>query len=40
MPATSEGHEWPDRAGRTAAANLVAVATALQGHPLPVPEGS
>lgn len=36
--ATSQGHEWSDRTGRTAAANLVAVARALQDHPLPIPE--
>ncbi len=32
------GHEWSDRTGRTAAANLAATARALAAHPLPVPE--
>jgi len=30
-------HEWSRTTGQTAAANLVAVAEALQAHPLPVP---
>ncbi|MGH7458657.1 MAG: flavodoxin family protein [Longimicrobiaceae bacterium] len=35
---TDYKHEWSQRTGRTAAANLVAVARALREHPLPVPE--
>jgi multimeric flavodoxin WrbA len=31
-------HEWSRATGRTAAANLVTVAEALQAHPLPAPE--
>ena len=31
-------HEWSRSTGRTAAANMRAVAQALQAHPLPVPE--
>jgi multimeric flavodoxin WrbA len=34
---TDEGHEWSARTARTAAANLIAVARALAGHPLPRP---
>lgn len=34
---TDEGHEWSISTGRTMAANLVAVATALQKHPMPPP---
>ena len=34
---TDEGHEWSHTTGRTAAANLVAVARALRGAPLPPP---
>ena len=33
----TKGHEWSHTTGRTAAANLLAVAHALRGHPLPVP---
>ena len=32
---TDEGHEWSDSTGRTMANNLVAVARALQTHPMP-----
>jgi multimeric flavodoxin WrbA len=32
------GHEWAHTTGRNAAANLIAVATALQAHGMPVPE--
>jgi multimeric flavodoxin WrbA len=32
------GHEWAHTTGRNAAANLIAVATALQEHGMPVPE--
>jgi multimeric flavodoxin WrbA len=32
------GHDWSDQQGRTAAANLFAVAEALRHHPLPVPD--
>ena len=35
---TDHGHEWSETTGRTAAANLVAVARALQQQPLGVPE--
>ncbi|WP_245634605.1 flavodoxin family protein [Janibacter limosus] len=34
---TDHGHEWSARTGRTMAANLVAVATALREHPVPAP---
>ena len=34
---TDEGHEWSHTTGRTAAANLVAVAKALRANPLPPP---
>ena len=34
----SEGHEWSHRTGRTAAANLLAVAQALQANRMPAPE--
>ena len=34
----SHKHEWSRSTGRTAAANMRAVAQALQAHPLPVPE--
>jgi len=34
---TDEGHDWAQKTGRTMAANLVAVATALTEHPLPAP---
>nr|WP_217915508.1 NAD(P)H-dependent oxidoreductase [Miltoncostaea marina] len=34
---TDEGHEWSHTTGRTAAANLVAVARALRAAPLPPP---
>ncbi len=34
---TDEGHEWSHRTGRTAAANLVAVATALRTAPMGPP---
>jgi multimeric flavodoxin WrbA len=34
---TDEGHEWSRTTGQTAAQNLVAVARALQSHPMPVP---
>ena len=34
---TDEGHGWSAETGRTAAANLVAVAEALQAHPIPAP---
>jgi multimeric flavodoxin WrbA len=34
---TDEGHEWSKTTGQTAAQNLVAVARALQSHPMPVP---
>lgn len=32
---TDHKHEWSEKTGRTMAANLVAVATALRAHPLP-----
>jgi multimeric flavodoxin WrbA len=32
---TDHRHEWSESTGRTMAANLVAAATALRGHPLP-----
>ncbi|MDN5746700.1 MAG: NAD(P)H-dependent oxidoreductase [Nocardioidaceae bacterium] len=34
---TDDGHDWARSTGRTMAANLVAVATALRAHPLPSP---
>lgn len=34
-----EGHEWSHSTGRAAAANLVAVATALAERPIPAPPG-
>ncbi len=34
---TDHGHEWARSTGRTMAANLVAVATALRQHPMPPP---
>jgi hypothetical protein len=34
---TREGHDWSRRTGRTMAANLVAVATALAERPVPAP---
>lgn len=34
---TDEGHDWSAKTGRAMAANLVAVATALQQHPLQAP---
>lgn len=34
---TDHGHEWSRSTGRTMAANLVAVATALRHHPIPAP---
>jgi multimeric flavodoxin WrbA len=34
---TEEGHEWSHTTGRAAAANLVAVARALEAKPIPVP---
>jgi multimeric flavodoxin WrbA len=34
---TDEGHEWSASTGRVMAANLVAVARALQQHPMPAP---
>lgn len=34
---TDHGHEWARSTGRTMAANLVAVATALRRHPMPPP---
>jgi multimeric flavodoxin WrbA len=34
---TDEGHDWAATTARTAAANLVTVATALAAHPLPKP---
>lgn len=34
---TDEGHDWSHRAGRTAAANLAAVASALRAHPMAPP---
>jgi multimeric flavodoxin WrbA len=33
----TEGHEWSHGTGRTAAANLLAVAKALQANPMPAP---
>jgi multimeric flavodoxin WrbA len=34
---TDEGHDWPISTAGVMAANLVAVATALQQHPMPPP---
>lgn len=34
---TEEGHEWSHSTGRAAAANLLAVARALEGKPIPAP---
>jgi hypothetical protein len=34
---TDDGHDWAAKTARTAAANLVTVATALAQHPLPKP---
>jgi multimeric flavodoxin WrbA len=34
---TEEGHEWSHSTGRTAAANLLAVAAALRSKPIPAP---
>jgi multimeric flavodoxin WrbA len=34
---TEEGHEWSKSTGEAMAANLVAVATALQANPIPAP---
>lgn len=34
---TDHGHEWSRSTGRTMAANVVAVATALRAHPVPAP---
>jgi len=34
---TDEGHDWAHKTGRTMAANLVAVATALSKHPMQAP---
>lgn len=34
---TDEGHEWSHKTGRAMASNLVAVARALQAHPMPAP---
>jgi multimeric flavodoxin WrbA len=34
---TDEGHDWSQKTGRTMAANLVAVATALTKHPMQAP---
>jgi hypothetical protein len=34
---TDHEHEWSERTGRTAAANLVAVARALADGPMPAP---
>lgn len=36
-PDTDEGHEWSISTAKVMAANLVAVATALQKHPMPPP---
>jgi multimeric flavodoxin WrbA len=36
-PETDHGHEWSARTGRTAAANLVAVAEALRARPMEAP---
>jgi multimeric flavodoxin WrbA len=37
---TDEGHDWSDSTGVAAAANLVAVARALEANPIPAPPGS
>ncbi len=37
---TDHGHQWSAMTGRNAARNMVAVAKALQAHPLPKPESS
>lgn len=37
---TDEGHDWARTTGETMAANLVAVARALQASPMPAPPGS
>ena len=34
---TEEGHEWSHSTGRAAAANLLAVARALESKPIPAP---
>jgi len=34
---TEEGHEWSHTTGRAAASNLLAVARALEGKPIPAP---
>jgi multimeric flavodoxin WrbA len=34
---TEEGHEWSHSTGRAAAANLLAVARALEANPIPAP---
>ena len=34
---TEEGHEWSHSTGRAAAANLLAVARALEAKPIPAP---
>lgn len=36
---TDTGHDWSKKTGETAAANLVAVARALQAHPIPPAAG-
>jgi multimeric flavodoxin WrbA len=36
---TEHKHDWSEKTGRTAAANLVAVARALAAHPIPAPPG-
>jgi multimeric flavodoxin WrbA len=36
---TDHKHDWSERTGRTAAANLAAVARALQANPIPAPPG-
>jgi len=36
---TDHKHDWSERTGRTAAANLVAVARALEARPIPAPAG-
>jgi multimeric flavodoxin WrbA len=37
---TNEGHDWSHSTGEAAAANLVAVARALEASPIPAPPGS
>lgn len=37
---TDHGHDWSRRTGEAAAANLLAVARALQATPIPAPSGS